>query len=144
MMLVRVVCLSSTSHCTPNNPLDFSRLPGQGFNAEQYHGWAAYQQSRLACILFSQQLQLEFAAANSGATSVAVAELDTWFIDPRLLLDDDKEAMAAGPASTLAVLGSEHAWGAHYVVDSRSVSPGEHAQSAGDAEALWAYSLTRG
>ena len=135
--------MTSTSHCTPNNPLDFCNLPGQGFDLEGYHGWTAYQQSRLAAILFSNQLNREFAAASSGATSVAVAELDAWFIGAKLLLEEDKEEMATGPASTLAVLGSEQALGGHYVVDSQSVPPGEHALAAGDAEALWAYSIAR-
>lgn len=95
----------------------------------------------MASILFSNQLNKEFAASGTGATSVAVAESDKWFVQERLLLEEDKQDMAAGPASTLAVLCSEQDLGGCYVVDSQAVTPGEHALVEADAEALWAYSL---
>jgi len=89
----RVLCLTSSSHCTPNNPLDFTALPGSSIGSPdlRYNGWTAYQQSQLASILFARQLNKEFVASGSGALSVAVAESDKWFYNPKLLLEEDKE-----------------------------------------------------
>lgn len=133
----KVICLTSVSHCTPNAPLDFSMACSSDGS---YHGWGAFQQSKLAAVLFSNELQRRFAAAGSGATSRAVCELDKWFILPQLLLPDDKAELAAGPATTLAALsGLGH--GGAYLVDSQVASPGEHATSEDDARRLWEVSV---
>lgn len=42
---------------------------------ESYQGWGAYQQTQLASILFSNELNRRFGEAGSTATSVAVVKL---------------------------------------------------------------------
>ena len=132
----KIVCLTSTSHCTPNAPLDFSMACSTDGT---YHGWGAFQQSKLASLLFSNELQRRFAASGSGATSRAVCELDKWFILPQLLLPDDKADLAAGPVTTLAALGGLGE-GGDYLVDSSVGTPGEHAMIEDDARRLWEVS----
>ena len=36
---LQVLCLTSTSHCNPNNSLDFGNLPGHGSSEDSYNGW---------------------------------------------------------------------------------------------------------
>lgn len=138
----KVVCLTSASHCTPNKPLDFSNLPWQGSSEDTYNGWTAYQQSKLAAILFSNEINRQFSTLGSEATSVAVCESDKWFIMPRVLLDDDKKEIAPGPLTSIAALLLDSvAYGGKYLVDAQVATPGEHAQSESDAFQLWEYSM---
>lgn len=61
----RVVSLSSVAHRT--GMIDFSDLQG----ARWYSPWKAYGQSKLAMLIFAQELQRRSAAAGWGLTSVA-------------------------------------------------------------------------
>jgi len=114
-----------------------------GVSAETYVAWAAYQQSRLAAILFSNELNRQFSRAGSGATSLAVAESDKWFYMPQLLLEEDKEELMKGPATSIAALAPlpAIAQGGLYLVDSSVQTPSEHATREDDAAQLWEYSM---
>ena len=61
---------------------------------------------------------------------------------PKLMLPDDKEEVAAGPATSMAALVGGHV-GGEYWVDCRIGAPGEHATSENDARKLWEYSLAQ-
>jgi len=136
-----VLVLTSTSHCTPNSPLDFSKI---GVREPAYNGWTAYQQSRLAAILLSSQLNRRFKAMHSEAISVAVCESDKWFYMPQLLLEEDKQELAVGPlTSVLALVQPGVALGGLYLVDGKEATPSEHATSEQIALKLWEISLNR-
>jgi len=132
-----VLCLTSASHCAPNLPLDFSMASSC---ESTYHGWRAYQQSKLAALLFSNELHRRLAACGSTATSRAVSESDKWFILPHLLLPDDKAELAGGPSTTLAALGGL-GHGGCYLSDGAVRKPGEHASSEEDARRLWQLTI---
>lgn len=134
----KVICLTSTSHCTPDKPLDLSAVNSKA----TYNGWGAYQQSKLATLLFSNELNRRLAVAGSGATSRAVCENDKYFYLPQLLLPDDKAALSKGPTTTLAAL-SGLGGGGSYLVDAQVGIPGQHGQSEADARRLWEWTLAR-
>lgn len=134
----KVICLTSTSHCTPDKPLDLSAVNSKA----TYNGWGAYQQSKLAALLFSNELNRRLAVAGSGATSRAVCENDKYFYLPQLLLPDDKAALSKGPTTTLAAL-SGLGGGGSYLVDAQVGIPGQHSQSEADARRLWEWTLAR-
>ncbi len=134
----KVICLTSTSHCKPNKPLDFSEIDSEA----RYNGWSAYQQSKLAALLFSNELNRRLAVTGSGATSRAVCENDKYFYLPQLLLPDDKAELSAGPATTIAAL-SGLGEGGSYLVDGQVGTPGEHGLSEGDAKRLWDWTIAR-
>jgi len=129
----KVVCLTSSAHATPSKPFDFAMAC---HSEAGYHGWGAYQQSKLAALLLSNELQRRLAATGSGADSRAVCENDKWFYLPQLLLPDDKAELAAGPATTIAAL-SGLGEGGSYLADSKVGTPGEHGRSESDARKLW-------
>lgn len=135
----KVICLTSTSHCKPNAPLDFSHLPGPGCLEATYHGWKAYQQSKLASILVSSELNRQFLTLGSGATSIAVCESDKWFIMPRILLDDDKKELEPGPVTSIEALMADSSAGyaGKYLVDAKLATPSDHATNESTAMELW-------
>jgi len=133
----KVVCLTSTSHCAPNTALDLSL---ECFEEDTYQGWGAFQQSKLAALLFSNQLDQRLAAAGSSATSCAVCESDKWFYHPQLLTPDDKADLTAGPATTLSSLASTTGRGCYWV-DGAVGTAGEHGLSEDDALCLWELSV---
>jgi len=135
----KVLCLTSTSHCKPDAPLDFSHLPGPASAEAAYHGWAAYQQSKLASILVSNELNRQFSMLGSGASSIAVCESDKWFIMPRLLLDEDKKELEPGPVTSIEALLSDSTAGyaGKYLVDAKLATPSDHATCEASAKELW-------
>eukprot|EP00746_Dinoflagellata_sp_MGD_P144455 gnl/MRDRNA2_/MRDRNA2_77195_c0_seq1.p1 gnl/MRDRNA2_/MRDRNA2_77195_c0~~gnl/MRDRNA2_/MRDRNA2_77195_c0_seq1.p1 ORF type:complete len:327 (-),score=42.50 gnl/MRDRNA2_/MRDRNA2_77195_c0_seq1:129-1109(-) len=138
----KVICLSSISHGKPCVPLSFDNLPWQGLSAETYNGWGQYQQSKLATILWSRELNRRFRAAGSGARSYAACELDNWFIMERLKLPQDKEMLAkCGPATSVASLVHDSLQDAAYIVNCQLATPSEHATDDEAALRLWEYSM---
>ena len=126
----RILCRTSASHCTPDAPLDWAR------SETEYHGWRAYQQSVLASLLFSNELNRRLADIGAHATSHAVAESDKWYIHPKLLLPDDRAELASGPTTTLAVLGGVGT-GGEYLIRGAVGTPGTHGTCKADARRLW-------
>lgn len=135
----KVVCLTSVSHATPSKPLDFAMTAS---SEGSYHGWGAYQQSKLAALLLSNELNRRLAATGSAAYSLAVCESDKWFYMPQLLLPEDKAELRTGPLTTIAALSGLGAGGS-YLVDNQVVTPSEHGLSKSDAQRLWEMSMKR-
>lgn len=105
-------------------------------------GSLAVRQSKLAALLFSNELHRRLAASGSAATSRAVSESDKWFILPHLLLPDDKAELVAGPSTSLAALnGLGH--GGAYLAEAAVQEPGVHAKCEADAQRLWELTMHR-
>ena len=128
----------SETHTSPRRDF-YQNVSSRGLPEETYNGWAAYQQSKLAAILMSSELNRQFLGLGSMATSTAVCESDKWFIMPELLLDDDRTQLEPGPVTTMTALfpqpGAEY--GGKYLVDSNDATPGEHAMNESVARELW-------
>ena len=68
----RVVHLSSRAHLRHPDPIDYQRLDEEHRSDQNYDRWLAYGRSKLANILFSNELARRLAERGSGITSNAV------------------------------------------------------------------------
>ena len=71
----RVVAVSSMAHTWGAQRIDYSRLPS--VPAERYDDWGAYQQSKLANVLFARELHRRLSAKGVTAYSLSPGGIST-------------------------------------------------------------------
>lgn len=150
----RVVTLSSLAHL--QGTINFDDLHWE----ESYSKLKAYQQSKLACLIFTLELQRRLEAAKTGPTSVAahpgvsptelvrhVPNLMVYVLTPLFLLVSHKPAKGALP-TLMAAVQQEVQGGDYYGPTGYNEMKGKpgtakiasHAKDAEIAQRLWAIS----
>eukprot|EP00929_Paragymnodinium_shiwhaense_P112493 TRINITY_DN80756_c0_g1_i1.p1 TRINITY_DN80756_c0_g1~~TRINITY_DN80756_c0_g1_i1.p1 ORF type:complete len:402 (+),score=72.02 TRINITY_DN80756_c0_g1_i1:37-1242(+) len=141
----RVVTLASEAHRNPASPL--AELPP---SKETYNDWGSYQQSKLANILFSNELAEHFktkgvaVTANAVHPGVITTELGRQqFLKGRALLTVFQDRSAEqGAATSVYCLTAPAVQGVSgkYFRDCGEADPAPYALDASDAKRLWAWS----
>jgi NAD(P)-dependent dehydrogenase (short-subunit alcohol dehydrogenase family) len=116
----RVVTVASLAHWMGHIPFD--DLHGE----RRYQKWDAYNQSKLACLLFSVELARRTRA--SGLTSVAahpgVAKSDVYYVGPRMDGAKVREAFSHVMVGLLARPSADGALPVLYAATAADVAPG--------------------
>jgi len=143
----RVVTVSSEAHRNPSRPLNVDDLPP---SKDKYDDWGAYQQSKLANILFSNELARRFNERGAGVTSnalhpgVIVTELGRQqFLKGSALLSAFQDrTVEQGAATSVYCLTSKNLEGVSgkYFRDCAEVPPSPFALDAEAAQRLWRWS----
>jgi NAD(P)-dependent dehydrogenase (short-subunit alcohol dehydrogenase family) len=133
----RVVAVSSSAHGFGAPHIDYSRLPSVSQSA--YSPWGAYQQAKLANILFAQEIQRRYAAAGITAYSLhpggirtglqedtPVAATFMWLLSPML------KSVEAGASTTV------------YCAVAPDIAGGEYYKDCTVTQQLTALKLTDG